>query len=75
MKLTSIQVYEDTRKRLAGKKSLPRESYDAVIRRLLESESIPGMEEMFRIGDAMKQKRVYTKKGIIGLTHALRRRR
>ena len=75
MKLTSIQVREDTRKLLASRKTHPGESYDSVIRKVLESDSIPGMEEMFRIGDNMSQKRSYTAKEIVGITHQLRRRR
>ena len=75
MKLTSIQLYEETKKKLERKKTNPRESYDSVVNRILEDEEIPSMEEMFRIGDKIKQKRKYSTKEIIELTHELRRKR
>ena len=75
LKLTSIQVYEDTKKKLEHKKAHPRESYDSVLKRMLESESIPSMEDMFRIGDKLKQKRKYTTEEIIEISHQLRGKR
>ncbi|MBI2107606.1 hypothetical protein HYU10_02025 [Candidatus Woesearchaeota archaeon] len=75
MKLTSIQVYENTRKELEDKKLHQRESYDSVLRRILEHESFPSMEDMFREGDKLKQKQRHTTKKIIGISHELRRKR
>lgn len=75
MKLTSIQVYENTKKELENKKLHQRESYDSVLKRMLESESIPSMEDMFRMGDKLKQKQKYTTKKIIEMSHELRRKR
>jgi len=75
MKLTSIQLYEETKKKLERKKSHPRESYDSVVNRILEDEEIPSMDEMFRIGDKIKQSRRYSTKEIIELSHRLRGKR
>ena len=54
MKLTTIQLHEETRKKLERKKTSLRESYDSVVNRILEDEGIPSMEEMFRQADKMK---------------------
>lgn len=75
MSLTTIQIREETRKRLERKKAHPRESYDDVVQRMLESEDIPSMEEMFRIGDSMRQKRRYSTEEVVRLTHELRNKR
>ena len=75
MKLTSIQVYEDTKEKLEDKKMHPRESYDSVLKRVLENENLPSMEEMFGIGDKIKQKKKYTTKEVIEVSHRLRKRR
>ncbi|HLD96952.1 MAG TPA: hypothetical protein VI934_01265 [Candidatus Nanoarchaeia archaeon] len=75
MKLTTIQVSEETRKKLESKKAHPRESYNEVIMKILENEEIPSMEEMFRKGDSIKQSRQYSTEEIIELSHALRARR
>ena len=75
MKLTSIQVYEDTKKRLEEKKKYQRESYDTVLKRMLESDAIPSMEDMFREGDKLKQEKKYTAKEIIEMSHELRIKR
>ncbi|MEK6837700.1 MAG: hypothetical protein AABX69_03550 [Nanoarchaeota archaeon] len=72
MKLTTIQLKEETKKQLEGKKLHPRESYNDVIHRMLESESIPSLEEVFRMGDKIRQKRVYTTKEVVAMTHQLR---
>ncbi|MBI3036765.1 hypothetical protein HYY73_03380 [Candidatus Woesearchaeota archaeon] len=72
MKLTTIQLKEETRKQLEVKKLHPRESYDEVIHRMLESESIPSLEEVFRMGDKIRQKRVYTTAEVVAMTHQLR---
>lgn len=74
MKLTSIQLYEDTKGKLEDRKIHPRESYDSVLKRMLENEELPSMEEMFKIGDRLKQKRKYSTKEVINLSHELRRR-
>ncbi len=71
LKLTSIQLHEETKKRLEEKKAYPRESYDSVIKRVLESENIPSMEEIFKIGDKLKQKKRYSTEEIINLSHEL----
>ena len=75
MNITTIQIREETRKKLAMKKVHPRESYDAVLQRMFEADSIPSMEEMFRIGDSVKQKRRYSTEEVVRLTHELRAKR
>jgi len=72
MKLSSIQLHEDTKEILENKKIYPRESYDSVLKRMLENEKIPPMEKMFQQGDNIKQKKKYTTKEIIDMSHALR---
>ena len=71
MKLTSIQLYDDTKKKLERKKVHERDTYDSVIKRMLEEEDIPSMDEMFRRGDKIKQKRRYSTKEIIDISHEL----
>ncbi len=71
MKLTSIQLHEETKKMLESKKTHPRESYESVINRVLESENIPSMDEMFKKGDKIKEKRKYSTEEIINLSHEL----
>lgn len=71
LKLTTVQLYEDTKKKLEMKKTHRRESYDSVIRRVIESEELPSMEEMFKRGDKIKQKKNYSTKEIIKLSHEL----
>ncbi|MBI5072726.1 hypothetical protein HZA99_02820 [Candidatus Woesearchaeota archaeon] len=73
--LTTIQLYEQTRKKLEQKKSYKRESYDTVIRRILERDTIPSMEEMFREGDKLKQEKEYSTEEVIALSHRLRGRK
>ncbi len=75
MKMTSIQLSEDTRKKLEEKKIHPRESYDSLLKRMLAHENLPSMEEMFRRGDSIKQKKTYTTQEIIDLSHELREKR
>ena len=75
MSLTTIQVREETRKKLAMKKVHPRESYDAVLQRILEAEDIPSMEDMFRRSDSVKQTRQYSTEEVIRLSHSLRTKR
>src|SRR3989338_8037118 len=42
------------------------------IRRVLKNEKLPSMEEMFRIGDNLKQKKKYSTEEVIELSHRLR---
>ncbi|MBS3145359.1 hypothetical protein J4414_00975 [Candidatus Woesearchaeota archaeon] len=72
MKISTIQVYDNTKKKLENKKVHPRESYDSVIKRILEDEKMPSIEQMFKHGDALKQKKKYSTKEVIKLTHELR---
>ncbi len=73
MNLTTIQLRTDTKKKLEQKKLHPRESYDQVIRRVLEEDETPSMEEMFRLADTLPQKRRYTTKEIVNLSHEWRK--
>ena len=75
MKSTTIQVKVDTKKKLEGKKLHPREDYDSVLRRLLEAEEIPSLEEMFREADKLRQKKLYPTKEVVEITHELRAKR
>ena len=75
MKLTTIQLHEDTKERLEDKKTHPRESYDSVLKRILENEKLPSMEEMFRQVDKIKQKRKYSTQEVIEISHSLRAKR
>jgi len=75
MKLTTIQLHEDTKEKLEHKKMHPRESYDSVLKRVLENEKLPSMEDMFRMGDKIKQKKKYTTREVIELSHRLRAKR
>ena len=72
MKLTSIQLYEETKKKLERKKAHPRESYDSVVNSILEDEEIPSMEEMFRQADKIKEQKKYTTKELLEMIHARR---
>ena len=73
-KITSIQLYQDTKRKLERRKSYPEESYDTVIKRLIDMENIPSMEEMFRDGDKLKQKKIYTTKEVVDMIHKQRER-
>ena len=72
MTLTSIQLKNKTKEWLAKRKEHPRESYDAVVQKLLDQEQIPSMEEMFQKADQLKQKKKYATKDVLRLTHDLR---
>ncbi|MDP7115689.1 MAG: hypothetical protein QF632_03115 [Candidatus Woesearchaeota archaeon] len=72
MKLTSIQLHDTTKKKLEQMKKHPKESFDAVVNRIIEMDDTPSMEEMFRRGDAIKQKKIYSTEEIIKLTHRMR---
>ena len=72
LKLTTIQLYEGTKEKLEERKTHPRESYDSVLKRILENEKLPSMEEMFRQVDKIKQKRKYSTQEVIEISHRLR---
>ncbi|MEK6962811.1 MAG: hypothetical protein AABX70_00180 [Nanoarchaeota archaeon] len=74
MNLTTIQLRQDTKKKLEQKKLHPRESYDAVIQRALDTDNILSLEEAFRQSDQVKLKRKYSTEEVIALTHAHRKR-
>ena len=69
MNLTTIQLKQDTKKKLDQRKEHPRESYDEVIQRVLKEDEIPSMEEMFRLCDQVKQDKIYSTEEVIALTH------
>ena len=75
MKLTTIQLHEDTREKLGERKVHPAESYDSVLRRVLEDEKLPSMDEMFRQVDKIRQKRKYSTQEVIDISHSLRAKR
>ncbi len=72
MGFTTIQLDERIKEKLEHKKIHPKESYNEVLIRLLENEQIPSMEELFKKSKEIKQKRKYTTKEIIDLSHSLR---
>ncbi|HLD04130.1 MAG TPA: hypothetical protein VJG90_00265 [Candidatus Nanoarchaeia archaeon] len=72
MNLTTIQLKQDTKKKLEQKKLHPRESYDEVIQRVLELEGFPSVDEVVRIGNSIKQDKIYSTDEVIALTHRLR---
>ena len=75
MTLTTIQLDENIKERLEDKKIHPRESYNSVLKRMLEDEEIPSMEEMFKQVDKIKQKRKYSTQEVIEISHSLRAKR
>ena len=75
MKITTIQVYEDTRKKLNQIKDYPNESYDSVLKRILDNKDIPSMDEMFMAGDKINEKKKYTTNQIVKMSHELRNKR
>ncbi|MAG48085.1 hypothetical protein CL617_05765 [archaeon] len=74
-KITSIQLHENTKDRLKNKKEYKEESYDSVVKKLLNMEDFPSMEEMFKESDKIKQEKIYTTKEVIELSHRLRGKR
>ncbi len=74
LKISTIQLREDTKKKLESKKVHPRESYNAVLQRMLDYEDIPSMEEMFKRGDSLKHRK-YSTEEIIRMSHRLREKR
>ena len=75
MTLTTIQLDENIKERLEDKKIHPRESYNSVLKRMLEDEEIPSMEEMFKQVDKIKQRRKYSTQEVIEISHSLRAKR
>ncbi|MBI2653069.1 hypothetical protein HYX00_06390 [Candidatus Woesearchaeota archaeon] len=75
MKITTIQLYEDTKRKLNQIKEYPSESYDSVLKRVLDTKEIPSMEEMFKRGDEIVEGKKYTTNQIIKMSHELRNRR
>ena len=75
MKITTIQVYDDTKRKLNHIKEHPNESYDSVLKRILDSKDISSMQEMFIKGDKIRQKKKYTTNEIIEIAHGLRSKR
>lgn len=71
-KWTSVQLYQETKRRLEKKKLHRQESYDAVIRRILERDTLPSMEEMFQEGDFLKEKKGCSTEEVIVLSHQVR---
>ncbi len=68
MKITSIQVHDDVRKKLEKLKLHSRESYNDVIERMIKDDEVPSMEEMFRRTDKLKQKRIYSTEEVVKMT-------
>ncbi|MBI2652305.1 hypothetical protein HYX00_02460 [Candidatus Woesearchaeota archaeon] len=75
MKITTIQLYEDTKRKLNQIKEYPSESYDSVLKRVLDTKEIPSMEEMFKNVDKIVERKKYTTNQIIKMSHELRNRR
>ncbi|HLC86321.1 MAG TPA: hypothetical protein VJG30_03485 [Candidatus Nanoarchaeia archaeon] len=73
-KMTTIQLTEETKKKLDSKKIHPRESYEEVINRVLEEDDILTLEEAFKLGDKIKQDKIYSTQEIIDLIHKNRLR-
>ncbi len=48
------------------------ESYDSVLKRIIEDKEIPSMQEMFERGDKIKQKRIYSTEEVVRISHELR---
>ncbi len=71
MKVTSIQLHEDLKMKLESKKLYARESYESVIKRMLEEGETPSMEELFRRADSLKMKR-HSAGDVVKLIHQLR---
>ena len=71
MKLTTIQLREETRKKIEQKKEYPKETYDEVITRMLDNEGIPTIDEMFQKGDGIHQKKRFSTQEVIKISHSL----
>ena len=62
----------NARKKTKIKKPHSKESYDSILKKMLEAEDIPSMEEMFRIGDKIKQRKKYSTEEVVKMSHELR---
>jgi pantoate kinase len=71
MKLTTIQVREETRRELERRKSHPRETYDAIVTKMLKEHKAPTLEEAFAISDRFRQKRTYSTEEVVKMKHEL----
>jgi len=69
MKMTSIQLTEETKKKLDNKKVHPRESYEEVIKRVLDDDDILTLEEAFKLSDSIKQDKIYSSQEVVDLIH------
>lgn len=72
MHITTIQIDTETKKKLDQKRHHPRESYNDVLKRMVEADALPKLEEMFRLADQKKQKKVFSTKEVIELSHGMR---
>jgi predicted CopG family antitoxin len=75
MKMTTIQIEEKLKKELDKRKTHPRESYNDVLKRMLEDEEVFTLEDAFKLADSVKEQKKYSTKEVIELTHELRKRR
>ena len=62
----------NARKRTKIKKPHLKESYKSILKKMLEAENIPSMEEMFRIGDKIQQRKKYSTKEVVKMCHEFR---
>ena len=73
MKLTTIQVHMDTKQELEKRKKHGWESYEEVLKRLLEHEEVPSMKEMFQQGDTLKEMKRCSTSNVVKVSHVWRR--
>ena len=67
MKITTIQLYEGTRKQLEAKKLYSRESFDSVLQRIMKEDDFPTLEEMFERSKQLKHRK-YSTEEIVRMT-------
>lgn len=72
MKTTTIQIHEETRKGLELRKKHARESYNAVLQRMLSHEAIPSMEQVVEMGKAIRESKRYSTDEVVALIHRSR---
>ena len=65
----------DAKKKTKTEKQHSKESYDSILKKMLEAENTPSMEEMFRIGDKMKQPKKYSTEEVVKMCHEWRERK
>ncbi|HLD43253.1 MAG TPA: hypothetical protein VJB08_04690 [Candidatus Nanoarchaeia archaeon] len=81
MVMVTLDIPKDINKKIEHFKidNNLKDKRDAILLALRKSmdqeDDAPSMEEMFRIADSIKQKRRYSTKEAIALSHALRRKR